>query len=59
MYRCGCQETEAGDLFAKKSRWKDLKGVLHVAAVHVGRAMSLWRTAIQTVEAKHGAHVAL
>ena len=48
------QETEARDLFAKKSRWRELKGRLGGSVTNFSQNITLWRVAIQTVEAKHG-----
>jgi hypothetical protein len=49
------QDTEAGDLFAKKSRWGELHRAFWSREVQFEHMISLWRTAIQTVEGKHGA----
>lgn len=48
------QETEKGMLFARKSRWKDLKGSLRQLLGGIGRHLTLWKTSIQTIEARHG-----
>lgn len=48
------QETEKGMLFAQKSRWKDLTGGIRQHAATVGSSLSLWKTSIQTIEARHG-----
>lgn len=48
------QETERGMLFARKSRWKDFKAHMKQQAAAAGRSMSLWKTSIQTIEARHG-----
>ena len=48
------QDTEAGDLFAQKSAWAEIKRGFWAAQVQLGQVISLWRTAIQTVECKHG-----
>ena len=49
------QDTEAGDLFAKKSRWSELQRAFWSGEVQFEHMISLWRTSIQTVEGKHGA----
>ena len=48
------QETEKGMLFARESRWKDLKGSLRQLLGGIGRHLTLWKTSIQTIEARHG-----
>ena len=48
------QETEKGMLFARKSRWKDFtRGIKQHVAI-IGSTLSLWKTSIQTIEARHG-----
>ena len=50
------QETEKGMLIARKSRWKDFtRGIRQHVAI-VGSTLSLWKTSIQTIEARHGEH---
>ena len=50
------QETEKGMLFARKSRWKDFtRGIKQHVAI-IGSTLSLWKTSIQTIEARHGEH---
>lgn len=51
----GCQDTERGMLFARKRRWKDFAAMARQQAATVGRYVSLWKTSIQTIEARHGA----
>ena len=51
---CGCQDTERGMLFARKRRWKDFAAMTKQQAAAVGRYVSLWKTSIQTIEARHG-----
>ena len=41
-------------LFARKSRWKDLTGGIRQHVATVGSSLSLWKTSIQTIEARHG-----
>ena len=41
-------------LFARKSRWKDLTGGIRQYVAIVGSSLSLWKTSIQTIEARHG-----
>ena len=48
------QETEKGMLFAQKSRWKDLTRGIRQHVATVGTSLSLWKTSIQTIEARHG-----
>jgi hypothetical protein len=48
------QESEQGRLFAKKRQWQESKAAAWQVLQNVGRALSLWKTSIQTVEAKHG-----
>lgn len=44
-------------LFARKSRWKDLTRSVKQRAAFVGSSLSLWKTSIQTIEARHGERV--
>lgn len=48
------QETEQGRLFASRSQWHDFRSALKQSLSILGRLLSLWKTSIQTVEAKHG-----
>ena len=41
-------------LFARKRRWKDFAAMSRQQAAAVGRYVSLWKTSIQTIEARHG-----
>ena len=41
-------------LFARKRRWKDFTVMAKQQAAAVGRYVSLWKTSIQTIEARHG-----
>ena len=41
-------------LFARKRRWKDFAATAKQQAAAVGRYVSLWKTSIQTIEARHG-----
>ena len=41
-------------LFARKRRWKDFAAMARQQAATVGRYVSLWKTSIQTIEARHG-----
>ncbi|BDA42684.1 Transmembrane channel-like protein 7 [Coccomyxa sp. Obi] len=64
-FRRGCarlrtiQETEQGRLFASRSQWNDLRSAMKQTLNFLGKQLSLWKTAIQTVEAKHGSNVSL
>ncbi|CAL8467662.1 g7200 [Coccomyxa elongata] len=64
-FRRGCarlrtiQETEEGRLFASRSQWNDLRSAIKQTLHLLGKQLSLWKTAIQTVEAKHGSNVSL
>lgn len=48
------QETEQGKLFASRSQWHDFRSALKQTVASMGKFLSLWKTSIQTVEAKHG-----
>ena len=44
-------------LFAHKNRWKDFTRSVKQRAAVVGSSLSLWKTSIQTIEARHGKRV--
>ncbi|KAK9909956.1 hypothetical protein WJX75_010045 [Coccomyxa subellipsoidea] len=64
-FRRGCarlrtiQEREQGKLFASRSQWHDFRSALKQTVAFMGKFLSLWKTSIQTVEAKHGSNVSL
>ncbi len=43
-------------LFARKSRWKDFTRSIKQHVAIVGSTLSLWKTSVQTIEARHGEH---
>ncbi|EIE24638.1 hypothetical protein COCSUDRAFT_46890 [Coccomyxa subellipsoidea C-169] len=59
LQRSTSQETEQGRLFASRSQWHDFRSALKQSLSILGRLLSLWKTSIQTVEAKHGSNVSL
>ena len=56
-YACAlCQESESAELFSRKSWWRDTCRSLGECWTATSQYTSLWKTAIQTIEGKHGAH---
>jgi len=48
------QEMKQGKLFANRSQWHDFKLAMKQIYSALAKTLSLWKTSIQTVEAKHG-----
>ncbi|KAK9825842.1 hypothetical protein WJX81_002239 [Elliptochloris bilobata] len=52
-------ESESAELFSRKSWWRDTGRSLGECWTATSQYTSLWKTAIQTIEGKHGSNVSL